>query len=72
MLIRTAGRSSSSCVSAGRSRADEQYRQTRQGDFFSWTYLGPLISERAKTSFSEYSGNWGNNFETHVAVALPH
>jgi len=46
------------------------YRQTSSGDFFSWTYLGPLVSERAKTSYSEWSGNWGNNFETCAVTRL--
>ncbi|KAI0028930.1 glycosyl hydrolase [Vararia minispora EC-137] len=43
------------------------YRQTDAFDLRGWTYLGPLVSEPALSSFSKWSGNFGINFET-VAV----
>jgi beta-fructofuranosidase len=43
------------------------YRQTDDSDLRGWTYLGPLVSEAALSSPSEWTGNLGINFET-VAV----
>ena len=39
------------------------YRQTVDGDFTKWTYLGPIVSFPARVSFP-WSGNSGINFET--------
>lgn len=46
------------------------YRQTKSDDVRQWTYLGPLVSAPALTSFSEWSGNFGINFETACVVRL--
>ena len=46
------------------------YRQTKPGDVLGWTYLGPLVSLPALSSFSEWSGNFGINFETACVVRL--
>jgi beta-fructofuranosidase len=44
------------------------YRQTLPGDVTRWTYLGPLVSVAAHSSFSKWSGGFGINFET-IGVA---
>lgn len=46
------------------------YRQTLPGDLTKWTYLGPLISVPAYSSFSDWSGNFGINFETSGVTRL--
>ncbi|KAF1326262.1 Glycoside hydrolase, partial [Globisporangium splendens] len=33
-------------------------------NYVDWTYKGFLLSKEKNTTFSEYSGNWGYNFET--------
>ncbi|KAJ7076090.1 glycosyl hydrolase [Mycena belliarum] len=42
------------------------YRQTSNADVRAWTYLGPIVSVPAGSSFSSegWSGNFGINFET--------
>jgi beta-fructofuranosidase len=40
------------------------YRQTEEGDVTKWTYLGPFYEEAIRSSWSQWSGNWGINFET--------
>ncbi|KAJ7217489.1 glycosyl hydrolase [Mycena haematopus] len=40
------------------------YRQTSNADVRAWTYLGPVISVSGPNAFSEWSGNFGINFET--------
>lgn len=40
------------------------YRQTYQNNVLDWTYLGPIIAPSATSAFSEWSGNFGINFET--------
>ena len=46
------------------------YRQTSPNDFLHWTYLGPLVSLSGLSSFSEWSGNFGINFETSGVTRL--
>jgi beta-fructofuranosidase len=46
------------------------YRQTSANDLLHWTYLGPLVSPSGLSSFSEWSGNFGINFETSVVTRL--
>jgi beta-fructofuranosidase len=46
------------------------YRQTIPHDVRQWTYLGPLVSVPALGSLSEWSGNFGINFETACVVRL--
>jgi len=46
------------------------YRQTKPDDVRQWTYLGPLVSVPALSTFSEWSGNFGINFETACVVRL--
>ncbi|KAH8919330.1 glycoside hydrolase family 32 protein [Atractiella rhizophila] len=40
------------------------YRQAADHDFLSWKYLGPIVSQPGLSSFSQWSGNFGINFET--------
>ena len=40
------------------------YRQTYQNNVLDWTYLGPVVAPSATSAFSEWSGNFGTNFET--------
>lgn len=40
------------------------YRQTEEGDVTKWTYLGPFLEEDIRSSWSDWSGNVGINFET--------
>ncbi|KAG8813318.1 hypothetical protein FRC17_001606, partial [Serendipita sp. 399] len=40
------------------------YRQTRPNEVRHWTYIGPFVSPSANVAFSDWSGNWGTNFET--------
>ncbi|RLN94052.1 hypothetical protein BBJ28_00005558 [Nothophytophthora sp. Chile5] len=35
-------------------------------DYENWTYQGYLLSKEKNTTFSEYSGSWGFNFETTI------
>ncbi|KIM20837.1 glycoside hydrolase family 32 protein [Serendipita vermifera MAFF 305830] len=46
------------------------YRQTNRNDVIHWTYLGPLVSTSASASFSDWSGNFGTNFETSGVTRL--
>ena len=46
------------------------YRQTKPNDMRQWTFLGPLVSMPALSSFSEWSGNFGINFETACVARL--
>ena len=46
------------------------YRQTKSNDVRHWTYLGPLLSVLGMSSFSEWSGNFGINFETACVARL--
>ncbi|KAJ7484705.1 glycosyl hydrolase [Mycena latifolia] len=48
------------------------YRQTSNADVRAWTYLGPVISVSAGSSFSSegWSGNFGVNFETASVTRL--
>ncbi|KAJ6571789.1 glycosyl hydrolase [Mycena capillaripes] len=48
------------------------YRQTSNADVRAWTYLGPVISVSAGSSFSSegWSGNFGINFETASVTRL--
>lgn len=46
------------------------YRQTNLNDVLHWTYIGPLVAPSGKSSFSEWSGNFGTNFETSGVVRL--
>ena len=46
------------------------YRQTIPNDVRQWTYLGPLVNVPAFSSFSEWSGNYGINFETACVARL--
>ncbi|KAJ7136062.1 glycosyl hydrolase [Mycena epipterygia] len=48
------------------------YRQTSNADVRAWTYLGPVISVDAGSSFSSegWSGNFGINFETASVTRL--
>lgn len=40
------------------------YRQTEKGNVVDWTYLGPLLSTGRNESWSDWSGNFGKNYET--------
>jgi beta-fructofuranosidase len=40
------------------------YRQTSNDSVLDWTYLGPMLSTGPNASFSDWSGNFGQNFET--------
>lgn len=40
------------------------YRQTTPGEVRHWTYIGPIIAPSRRNAFSEWSGNFGTNFET--------
>lgn len=46
------------------------YRQIAPNDLLHWTYLGPLVSPSGQSSFSEWSGNFGINFETSGVTRL--
>ena len=46
------------------------YRQTKPGDVRQWTYISPFVSVPAFSTFSEWSGNFGINFETACVVRL--
>jgi beta-fructofuranosidase len=49
------------------------YRQTSPNDLLQnlhWTYLGPLLSPSGLSSFSEWNGNFGINFETSAVTRL--
>lgn len=48
------------------------YRQTSNADVRVWTYLGPIVSASAGSSFSSegWSGNFGINFETASVTRL--
>jgi beta-fructofuranosidase len=46
------------------------YRQTIPNDVRQWAYLSPLVSVPALSTFSEWSGNYGINFETACVVKL--
>lgn len=48
------------------------YRQTNASDFRGWTYIGPLVSVPASSTFSSagWSGNFGVNFETACVLRL--
>ncbi|KAK4055900.1 hypothetical protein OIO90_003157 [Microbotryomycetes sp. JL221] len=40
------------------------YRQRETNNVVDWDYLGPLIETGARQSWSDWSGNYGTNFET--------
>ncbi|KAJ7145383.1 glycosyl hydrolase [Mycena crocata] len=46
------------------------YRQTSNTDVRKWTYLGPVISVSGPSAFSDWSGNFGINFETASVTRL--
>lgn len=46
------------------------YRQTSPNDLLHWTYLCSLLSPSGLSSFSEWSGNFGINFETSGVTRL--
>lgn len=39
-------------------------------DYLDWDYKGYLLSKEKNTTFSEYSGSWGFNFETSIYVEI--
>ncbi|KAG9088980.1 hypothetical protein FS749_001711 [Ceratobasidium sp. UAMH 11750] len=45
------------------------YRQA-SSDFTKWVYLGQVFQHEANHSFSEWSGNWGFNFEVSTVIRL--
>lgn len=46
------------------------YRQREDGNVMDWDYIGPFIETDARQSWSEWSGNFGTNFETASVVRL--
>nr|UZP16976.1 RcGH32 [Ceratobasidium cereale] len=45
------------------------YRQA-SSDFTKWVYLGPLFQGAANHTYSEWSGNWGYNYEVSTVLRL--
>ncbi|ORY65647.1 glycosyl hydrolase [Leucosporidium creatinivorum] len=46
------------------------YRQNETGNVLNWDYISPLLETGVNSSWSEWSGNTGNNFETASANRL--
>lgn len=46
------------------------YRQTTAGEYRDWTYIGEFLRTGLRESWSEWSGNFGINYETASTVRL--
>ncbi|KAL8284210.1 hypothetical protein RQP46_004959 [Phenoliferia psychrophenolica] len=46
------------------------YRQASRGDVKDWEYIGPILETGLNQSWSQWSGNFGINFETATANRL--